>query len=90
MRNLCLGVLALGLAIPTAAIASEDWDDQPITAQERAQVIDALRAVGCTVDPKKIERDDNGYEADDARCANGVFDIELDRQFRITEMDRED
>ncbi|MFC3096862.1 PepSY domain-containing protein [Alteraurantiacibacter palmitatis] len=80
--------LAAAIALPTAALAN-DWDDQPITDAERASVMAALEAAGCT-SPDSIERDDNGYDVDNARCGDGVYDIELDRDFTITERDRED
>lgn len=82
-------VLAAAIALPTAAVASDDWDDQPVTDAERASVMAALDAAGCT-NPTSIERDDDGYEADNARCADGVFDIDLDREFNIIDRDRED
>ena len=81
--------IAAAIALPTAALASEDWDDRPITDAERASVIAALEADGC-VNPTKVERDDDGYEADNVTCADGVFDIDLDREFRIIDRDRED
>lgn len=79
------------VALPVAALAQGgvEWEDQPMTAQETEQVTAALTAAGCT-DPTSIERDDDGYEADNARCENGVFDIDLDREFRIIDRDRED
>ena len=87
MLKRALAVAAI--ALPAAAIAQTEWEDRPITPEERAQVIVALEQAGCT-NPTKIERDDDGYEADNAKCATGVFDIDLDRDFRIIDRDRED
>ena len=84
----CTLVLA-ALALPAAAIAQTEWEDRPVTQEERVQVLAALEQAGCT-EPTKIERDDDGYEADNAKCAGGVFDIDLDRDFRIIDRDRED
>lgn len=85
-------VLLLTLvAVPAVALAQNTakWEDQPVTAKERTSVITALRAIGCT-NPTRIERDDDGYEADNAKCRDGVYDIDLDRRFRVIDRDRED
>ncbi|MFC3101898.1 PepSY domain-containing protein [Altererythrobacter lauratis] len=84
--------IAAAIALPAAAITpalANDWDDQPITAEERARVMAAIAAAGCT-NPDSIERDDNGYDVDNAKCEGGVYDIDLDKAFNITERDRED
>jgi hypothetical protein len=81
--------MAALLAVPAAVVANDTWEDQPVTEAERAKVIAALEAAGCS-DPREIERDDDGYEADDVRCADGVFDIDLDKEFKIIDRDRED
>ncbi|MDO8408796.1 MAG: hypothetical protein Q7S93_01855 [Phenylobacterium sp.] len=87
MRLVILSVAALMLPA-TASLA-----DAPPSAQERAQVMAALAAVGCS-DPREIEREEDdgvieGYEVEDAKCADGVYDFELDTQFNITDRDRD-
>lgn len=43
----CTLVLA-ALALPAAAIAQTEWEDRPVTQEERVQVIAALKQAGCT------------------------------------------
>jgi hypothetical protein len=71
------------------------WADRPVTAEERTSIVAALEAEGCS--GGSYERDDDGddndddeFEVDDAQCADGAYDFELSRDFRITERDRED
>jgi hypothetical protein len=47
----------------------------------------ALAEVGCK--PTEIERDDKGYNLDDAECADGPNDIKLDKDFKITSRRKE-
>lgn len=88
MRMIVLaGMISLGFA--TAAHADNEWEDRPVTAAERTRIVQAVRAAGCET-PSRIERDDDGYEVEDVRCRDGVFDLDLDRRFRIIDRDRED
>jgi len=87
MRLVILTIAALMLPA-TASLA-----DAPPSAQERAQVMAALSAVGCS-DPREIEREEDdgvieGYEVEDAKCADGVYDFELDTAFNITDRDKD-
>lgn len=81
-------ILALAAALSFAAPALADDDDRP-TAAQRTAVMKAINAAGCT-GAKEIERDDGGYEVDDARCRDGVFDLKLSADYRIVSRDRED
>lgn len=87
MRLIVLSVAALMLP------ATASFADAPPTAQERAQVMAALAAVGCA-DPREVEREEDdgvieGYEVEDAKCADGVYDFELDARFTITDRDKD-
>ncbi|WP_277982707.1 PepSY domain-containing protein [Sphingomonas faeni] len=73
------------VAIATPALAD---DDTPTRAQ-RASVMKAVRAAGCT-NPTKIERDDGGYEVDNARCKGGLYDLKLSAGFKIVSRDKDD
>ena len=73
------------IAIATPALAD---DDTPTRAQ-RASVMKAVRAGGCT-NPTKIERDDGGYEVDNARCKDGLYDLQLSADFKIVSRDKDD
>lgn len=73
------------LLMTTPALADNDTP----TAQERAGVIAALKKVGCT-NPTEIEREDGGFEADNAKCKDGVYDFNLSRDYKIISRERED
>jgi hypothetical protein len=64
-------------------------DDDRVSSSERASILKALEAAGCT-SPREMERDDGGYEVEGARCQDGVFEIKLDRQFKIVSRKRDD
>ncbi|MDO8901266.1 MAG: hypothetical protein Q7V15_07925 [Phenylobacterium sp.] len=88
MRLVVLSIAALLLP------AGASFADAPPSAEERASVMAALAAVGCS-DPREIEREEDdgvleGYEVEDAKCADGVYDFDLDVNFNITDRDRED
>ncbi|HMO42680.1 MAG TPA: hypothetical protein PKB04_05035 [Phenylobacterium sp.] len=81
---------AAALLLPTAAAHA----DEPATPDERARILAVLAAEGCS-DPRKIERETDdgrlkGYEVEDAKCADGVYDFDLDLNFAITDRDRDD
>jgi hypothetical protein len=65
--------------------------DRPVTPEERASIAAVLEAEGCTGGEYEHEDDDDeAYEVDDARCADGPYDFELSRDFQILKRDRED
>ena len=85
-------VVALMLVIVLAAAAARA--DRPVTADERAAIVAALEAEGCsggTYEHDDDHDDDDGeFEVDEARCADGTYDFELSRDFQIKERDRDD
>jgi hypothetical protein len=78
--------VALTLVIVLAAAAARA--DRPVTAEERAAIVAALEAEGCS--GGTYEYDDDEFEVDEARCADGTYDFELSRDFQIKERDRDD
>ena len=52
-------------------------------------MIKSIRAAGCT-NPTKVEREDGGYEVDNARCKDGVFDLKLSSDFKIISREKDD
>ncbi len=85
MHKLIIFALLSAVAVPSVA---QDRDDR-VSPRERAAVLKSLRSAGCS-NPTEIERDDGGYEVDNARCKNGIFDMKLARDFRIIGRERED
>ncbi|MDP1874525.1 hypothetical protein [Phenylobacterium sp.] len=87
MRLVVISIAALMLP------ATASFADAPPSVEERARVLAALSAVGCG-DPREIEREEDdgvieGYEVEDAKCADGVYDFDLDVNFNITDRDRD-
>ena len=79
-----LATLAITALTATAALA-----DRPVTEEERANLVAALAAEGCT--GGKLEFDDGKFEVDDARCADGKeWDFEFDRSFQLIKKEIDD
>lgn len=83
MKMLLAATAVIALATPAFAD-----NDMPTKAQ-RASVMKAIRAAGCT-NPTKVERDDGGFEVDNARCKDGVYDLKLSADYKIISRERED
>jgi len=84
MRNLLLASSALLLAIIAPARA-----DRPLTDEERAKLVAAISAAGCS--GGKLEFDDGKYEVDDATCSDGqTYDLEFDANFRLIKKELEE
>jgi hypothetical protein len=67
--------LTLMFGVATSAYAG------PVTEQQVEGVQKASKAIGCTVDDGAIETCD-GYAADDVECADGNYDMVLDKDFK--------
>ncbi len=73
----------------TAFVASPALADRPVTEEERAKLVALLDAEGCT--GGEMEFDDNKFEVDDARCADGRdWDFEFDRNFKLIKKEQDD
>ena len=84
MMRCFLAALAMAALTATPAFA-----DRPVTSEERAKLVALLEAEGCT--GGEMEFDDDKYEVDDARCADGrEWDFEFDRDFRLISKEEDD
>lgn len=64
-------------------------DDRPLTDEERAKLTAAMQVEGCS--GGSIEVDDDGYEIDDARCADGRdYDLRFDSSFKLIQKQEDD
>jgi hypothetical protein len=80
MKKIILaGMMTAFLAVP--AFAAD------VSKEEEDKIIAALAAVGC--EPGEIEKEDDGYEVDDAKCKDGQGDITLNKKFEITKKKKE-
>ena len=84
--HLQLAISVLVLAIANQAVAK----DRPVTDDERAKLVAAVAAQGCS--GGKMEFDDDGYfEVDDAKCADGrEYDLKFDTSFQLTQKKLDD
>lgn len=73
-----LGLTAL-LLMPAAAFA----DDKPPTPEQAEKIKAVLAAQGCQGGEMEVE-DDGTFEVDEAKCADGDYDFELDKNFNVT------
>lgn len=77
---------ALALSLLATKVA---WADRPVTDAEREKLVVALKAEGCT--GSKMEFDDDKFEVDEARCADGkTYDIDFDRNFKMIKKELDD
>ena len=61
--------------------------DRPATADERAKLVAAMKAEGCSGGTMEFD-DDGYYEVDDARCGDGrEYDLKFDKSFKLIEKD---
>ncbi|MQT11408.1 PepSY domain-containing protein [Segnochrobactrum spirostomi] len=82
--------LAAAFVVVSAAAAFAD-SDRPVTDAERAKIVDALKAQGCTIGGT-VEFDDDGYfKADNAQCSDGhVYDFKFrSSDYQLLEKDFE-
>lgn len=75
--------LSAGLAFPALA------KDRPVTDQERANLVEAVKAAGCTGgemefdDDKATAHPAGKFEVDDAMCGNQKHDLVFDPDFKL-------
>jgi hypothetical protein len=84
--------LTFALLAAVALFASEAQADRDATAEEKASIMAALEAVGCRGGEVEVDDDgdDGAFEVDDAECADGKYEIELNKDFEIVKKERDD
>ncbi len=76
--------------ICAALLATPAYADGPASEAEVARVTEVLQGMGCTIGASGVEKDDDGdFEIDDAACADGKFEIELNADFTLDSMERD-
>jgi len=84
LKTLSIALTALFLAGPAVALADDHGDDEVDKATVE-KIMAMLKDMKCEMDPKDIEKEDDGYELDDVFCEGGKqFDIELDKNLKET------
>jgi len=75
-----IGILAISI-LPALA-------DRPVTDGERAKLIAAMRAEGCTGGKLEFDEDEQKFEVSDAVCADGEkYDLTFDAQMKLKSKD---
>jgi peptidase YpeB-like protein len=58
--------------------------DRPVTEDERARLVAAVQAEGCSGGKFEMDEDDQQFEVDDAACADGrKYDLKFDMQMKL-------
>lgn len=82
-KTLSIALTAFFLAGPAVLLA--DDDDEKVDKATVEKIMAKLKDMKCEMDPKDIEKEDDGYELDDVFCEGGKqFDIELDKDLNET------
>jgi hypothetical protein len=66
--------------------------DTPVTPAEEEKIKAALQGWNCSGGKmeKETEGSDALYEVEDAKCRDGVYEIKLDKNFKVIEISRDD
>lgn len=80
-KILLAGVMAIAMAAPAFA------DNHALTDDEKSQIDAVMKALNC--EGGKYEKEDDGYEIDDVQCADDVYDIKLNKEFKILEKEKD-
>ena len=58
--------------------------DRPVTEDERAKLVAAVQAEGCSGGKFEFDEDDRQFEVDDAVCADSKkYDLKFDAQMKL-------
>lgn len=76
-------VAAALLALPAAALAQE------VPADVVTKIQAMLTEMKCEVEAENIEAAAAGYELDDVFCADGQYDMDLDKDLKVTAKNKE-
>jgi len=77
-------IFALAVIISSALYASNSLADRDATPEERAMVVEALSAEGCT-EVGEVELDGDYFEAEDVKCVGSgkKYEVHLDKDMNI-------
>jgi hypothetical protein len=84
---IAMAFIAAGIIGSTTAVLA----DTPVTPAEAEKIKVALEGRNCS--GGKMEKETEGgvvvYEVDDAKCRDGVYEIQLDKGFKVIEISRD-
>ena len=79
-------VVVFGMSLSTAVLA-----DTPVSEEEAQKIKAALEGWGCSGGKmeKEIKRSGVVYEIEDARCKDALYEIKLDKDFKVISIERD-
>ena len=78
MQNLVASLALLAL------FAGPAMADRAVTEAERAKLVSAIAAQGCSAGKLKWDDDDREFEVDDASCSDGkTYDLKFNADYAI-------
>jgi hypothetical protein len=87
MKFILMAFVAAGIIGSTSALLA----DTPVTPAEEEKIKAALEGWNCS--GGKMEKETAGtdvlYEVEDAKCRDGVYEIKLDKDFKVIEIGRD-
>jgi len=84
LKTLSIALAVLFLSGPAVSFADDD-DGEKVDKATVEKIMAMLKEMKCEMDPKDIEKEDDGYELDDVFCEGGKqFDIKLDKNLKET------
>jgi len=82
----------LTMAFAAAGFIGCTLADTPVTPAEAEKIKVALEGWNCS--DGKMEKETKGtnvvYEVEDAKCRDGIYEIKLDKDFKVIEISRDD
>jgi hypothetical protein len=83
-------ILTVAVIVASSSYVYNSFADRDATPEERAKVVEALTAVGCST-VGEIELDGKYFEAEDVVCEDGEkYEVHLDQEFNITKKKLDD
>jgi hypothetical protein len=87
MKFILIALAAAGIIGSATALLA----DTPVTPAEAEKIKSALEGWNCS--GGKMEKETEGtdvlYEVEDAKCRDGVYEIKLDKDFKVIEISRD-
>ena len=85
MTRLSIEHSELSFAVVATPVCAE-----ALTEQQVEGVQTTIKGMECTVDDTDITSKGDGYKADDVECKDGNYDMNLDKDFKVTGKEKED
>ena len=71
------------IAFLIVAVAPAAANERPVTEAERAKLVPAVTAEGCSGGKMEWDEEDRHFEVDDAVCDGRKYDLKFDGQYKL-------